>query len=124
LERWKGGVEARIQKPRNLVYPTGSDHLPDASLDSIVQEGSRKRQSELDRREWLDPERPLGDPRGERAAGGYRHLECTQGPLAVPRIQASRGRRVSLLELAPQSRQALALEPPIELAPHRLIPSG
>ena len=126
-DRLKGrklGIEPLVEPSSHLRHPPLLDHSGHATCDAIVQDASRKGQTDAQSREGRSAERPLGDPLGKRLSRDDRYFQRAQNPLGVARHQPRVGRRIAAPQLLEEDRQPLRGEARPQLGPDGFVTGG
>ncbi len=123
-DRLKGrklGIEPLIEPSSHFRHPPLLDHSGHATCDAIVQDASRKGQTDAQSRERRIAEWALGDPLRLRPTGDNFDLQRAQNPLGVARHQPRVARRVASFQLVPQGRQAVRCKTAPQLGANVLV---
>lgn len=121
LEGRKLGIEPLIEPSSHFRHPPLLDHSGHATCDAIVQDASRKGQTDAQSRERRFAEWALGDPLRLRPAGNDFDLQGAENPLGVARHQPRMARRVASFQLVPQDSQAVRRKAASQLGANVLV---
>ena len=114
-------IEPLIEPSSHLRHPTLLDHSGHATCDAIVQDASRKGQTDAQSRQRRAAERPLGDPFRLRLSRDDRHLQRAQDALGVARHQPGVGRRIAPGELGVEGTEPFRGEARPQLGANGLV---
>ncbi len=114
-------IEPLVEALSHFRHPPLLDHSAYTTCDAIVQDASRKGQTDAQSRERFTSERPFGDPLRLRPAGNDGDLQSAQDPLGVARHQPGMALAVAPQKLRAKRRQPLLDQPDAQLGPDRFV---